>query len=158
MDSYISVIESIKHAAWFLNHQPNIEWLSPEDYEKNPQNLKEIKQYNGIIVPGGFGKRGIEGKISVIQYCREHQIPFLGLCLGMQLATIEFARHVCGLKEVNSTEFNPQTKEPVIDIMPETAPLLKKQKNGGYYAPRSLRLPISSRHSRRYYLRPRANF
>lgn len=130
MDSYISVIESIKHAAWFLNHQPNIEWLSPEDYEKNPQNLKEIKQYNGIIVPGGFGKRGIEGKISVIQYCREHQIPFLGLCLGMQLATIEFTRHVCGLKEANSTEFNPQTKEPVIDIMPEQRQLLKNKKMG----------------------------
>ena len=127
MDSYISVIEAIKHACWAFGKKPEIHWLSAENYEKNPQNLVELKKFQGIIVPGGFGKRGIEGKIKAIEYCRKKKIPFFGLCLGMQLATIEFARNVCGLKKANSTEFVKNTPFPVIDVMPEQKVLLKEK-------------------------------
>lgn len=130
MDSYISVIESIKHAAWSFNYKPEITWLSSEEYEKNSKNLKELDLYDGIIIPGGFGNRGIEGKILAIEYCRKNNIPFLGLCLGMQLATIEFARHMCGLKLATSTEFDPKTAQPIIDLMPEQKELLKTKKMG----------------------------
>ncbi len=131
-DSYISVIEAIKHAAWSLKRKPKIYWISAENYEGrlSSRRLKELKKYDGIIVPGGFGKRGVEGKIKAIAFCRENKLPFLGLCLGMQLATIEFARNVCGLRNANSTEFNPKTKYPVIDIIPEQKKLLKEKKYG----------------------------
>jgi len=131
MDSYISVIEAIKHAAYSLKRKPEIFWLSAERYEKNPQLIKELKNYNGIIVPGGFGKRGVEGKIKVISFCRKNKIPFLGLCLGMQLAVVEFARNVCGLKDANSTEFLPNSQHPVINIISEQKKLLKNKKYGG---------------------------
>jgi len=132
-DSYISVIEAIKHAAWSLNRKPKIHWISAEDYEGclSSRRLRGLKKYDGIIVPGGFGKRGVEGKIKAIGFCRENKLPFLGLCLGMQLATIEFARNVCGLKNANSTEFDPKTKYPVIDIIPEQKIFLKKKRYGG---------------------------
>jgi CTP synthase len=130
MDSYISVIEAVKHASYFLNKKPKIFWLSAEEFERNPVKLIELKNYNGIIVPGGFGNRGIEGKIKATQYCRENKIPFLGLCLGMQLAVIEFARNICGIKNASSTEFSKQ-KEPVIDVMPEQKALLKEKRYGG---------------------------
>jgi len=131
MDSYISIIEAIKHASFALKRKPEIFWLSAEKYEKNPKFLKELKDYDGIIVPGGFGKRGIEGKIKAIEFCRKNKIPYLGLCLGMQLAVVEFARNVCGLKNANSTEFNQKTKYPVIDVMPEQKVLLKEKRYGG---------------------------
>ena len=131
MDSYISVIEAIKHASWHYKRKPEIRWLSSEGYEKNPQSVKELKNYDGIIVPGGFGSRGIEGKIKAIEFCRKNKIPYLGLCLGMQLAVVEFARNVCGLKGANSTEFNPKTKYPVIDVMPEQKALIREKKYGG---------------------------
>lgn len=130
MDSYISVIEAIKHAAWSQNRHPEIHWLSAQKFEKDPKALKELKDYDGIIVPGGFGTRGIEGKIKVIEYLRKNKIPFLGLCLGMQLATIEFARNVCGLKKATSTEFQPNSTQPVIDFMPEQKELIKHKKYG----------------------------
>lgn len=130
-DSYISIIEAIKHASWFLKRKPKIFWLSAEKYEKNPKLLKELKNYDGIIVPGGFGRRGIEGKIKVIEFCRKNKIPYLGLCLGMQLAVVEFARNVCGLKKANSTEFCKNSPYPVIDVMPEQKILLKEKKYGG---------------------------
>jgi len=130
MDSYISVIEAIKHAAWSQNRHPEIHWLSAQKFEKDPKTLKELKDYDGIIVPGGFGTRGIEGKIKVIEYLRKNKIPFLGLCLGMQLATIEFARNVCGLKKATSTEFQSNSTQPVIDFMPEQKELIKKKKYG----------------------------
>ncbi len=130
IDSYISVIESVKHAAWFFDRKPEIIWLSAENYEKDAKNLAELNQYAGIIIPGGFGNRGTEGKIMAIEYCRENKIPFLGLCLGMQLATIEFARNVCGLKSATSTEFDQKTKEPVIDLMPEQKEIIKTKKMG----------------------------
>lgn len=131
MDSYISIIEAIKHASWFFKRKPEIHWLSAEKYEREPTMVKELKKFDGIIVPGGFGNRGIEGKIKVIEFCRKNKIPFLGLCLGMQLAVIEFARNVCGLKGANSTEFNLSCKYPVIDVMPEQKNLLKEKKYGG---------------------------
>ena len=130
MDSYISVIESIKHAAWFFNLKPEISWIEADKYEKNQKTLEELKEYNGIIVPGGFGNRGVEGKIKAIEFCRKNKIPYLGLCLGMQLAVIEFARNVCGLKGANSTEFRPECN-PVIDVMPEQKALLKERRYGG---------------------------
>lgn len=131
MDSYISVIEAIKHACWYFKRKPAIEWLDAEEYEKNPKKVRELKDFSGIIVPGGFGGRGIEGKIKAIEFCRKNKIPYLGLCLGMQLAVVEFARNVCRLKKANSTEFDPKTPYPVIDLMPEQKVLLKEKKYGG---------------------------
>lgn len=118
-DSYISVIESIRHAATALGRRPEITWLNSEAYEKDRRALKELDQYQGIVVPGGFGSRGVEGKIRVIQYAREKKIPYFGLCYGMQLAAVEFSRNICGLKDAHTTEINPKTKHPVIHLMPE---------------------------------------
>ncbi len=130
IDSYISVIEAVKHAAWSLNRQPEIIWFSAEEYEKNPRVLNELKNFAGVIVPGGFGNRGSEGKIKTIGFCRQNKIPYLGLCLGMQLAVVEFSRNVLGLKDANSTEFAPAAKYKVIDVMPEQKALLKEKKYG----------------------------
>jgi len=131
MDSYISVIEAVKQANFFHKRKPEIHWLSAEKYEKNPQSVKELKKYDGIIIPGGFGSRGVEGKIKAIEFCRKEKIPYLGLCLGMQLAVVEFARNVCGLKRAHSAEFAPNCPQPVIDILPEQKALLKEKKYGG---------------------------
>ncbi|HNZ84017.1 MAG TPA: CTP synthase [Candidatus Pacearchaeota archaeon] len=131
LDSYISVIEAVKHAAWANNRNPSIQWLNAESYEEDPKNLKELDNFDAIIVPGGFGLRGIEGKIRAIEYCRKKKIPLLGLCLGMQLMTVEFSRNVCGLKDANSTEMNQKTPHPVIHIMQEQAENLKKKNMGG---------------------------
>ncbi|MFA5248946.1 MAG: CTP synthase [Candidatus Paceibacterota bacterium] len=130
-DSYISVIESIKHACWYHKRKPEITWLSAENYENDPKALEELRNYDGIIVPGGFGNRGVEGKIKAIQFLRENNIPFFGLCLGMQLATIEFARNVCSIKEATSTEFIKDAKDPVIDVMSEQKDLISEKKYGG---------------------------
>ena len=115
-DSYLSVIESLKHGGFANNTKVNIELV---DCEKITSNTVEkiLKKYNGIIVPGGFGNRGIEGKIETIRYARENNIPFLGICLGMQMAVVEFSRNVLGLKDANSEEFDKETKNPVIHIM-----------------------------------------
>lgn len=118
-DSYVSVLEAVKHAAYALNREPVIEWIDAEKFEKSKAALKELSKYDGLIVPGGFGARGVEGKIAAIQYAREKKIPFFGLCYGMQLAVVEFARHVVGLKNAQTTEIDPKTSNPVIDIMPE---------------------------------------
>jgi len=131
MDSYISVIESIKHAAFSQNRKAEISWVSSQDFEKNPALLKELDKYDGVIVPGGFGNRGIEGKIKAIEYCRKNKIPFLGLCLGLQLSVIEFARNVAGVKDATSREFDRNAKNPVIDVMEEQKILLKEKKYGG---------------------------
>ena len=117
-DAYISVTESLKHAGYKYNTKININWVDSESLEDSKVNLKEVfKNSKGILVPGGFGSRGIEGKIKAIKYARENNIPFLGICLGMQLAVIEFARNVCDIKEASSTEFDPTCKEPIIDLM-----------------------------------------
>ncbi len=130
-DSYISVIEAIKHACWRLGYKENITWLSSEKYEKNKALTKELSSYDGVIIPGGFGARGAEGKIAAIKYCREKKIPFFGLCFGMQLAVIEYARNVCGLRGASSTEISKDSKYPVIDIMSSQKELLKKKNYGG---------------------------
>jgi CTP synthase len=130
-DSYISVLEAIKAAAWSRGAHADIQWLGAEDYEKDPARLKELSKYDGILVPGGFGSRGIEGLIKVIRYCREKKIPYFGLCYGMQLASIEFARNVAGLEGANTTEVDPETPYPVIHIMPEQAEIVRKKVFGG---------------------------
>ena len=116
-DSYISVIEAIKHGAAATKRKPIIEWIESERFERDPSAVKQLMKYDGIIVPGGFGSRGVEGKIAAIKYIREHKIPYLGLCYGMQLATIEFARHKAGLRGAHTTEIDSATPHPVIDIM-----------------------------------------
>ncbi len=131
MDSYISVIESIKHAATAQNRKAEITWLSAEEFEKDTKHLKTLSDYDGIIVPGGFGSRGVEGKIKVIEYCRKNNIPFLGLCLGLQLSVIEFARNVAGIADATSREFNKNPKNPVIDVMEEQKGLLEEKRYGG---------------------------
>lgn len=130
-DSYISVIEAVKHACWTQNLKPKLVWLTSEQYEKDKTKLKELKKYDGIIIPGGFGSRGIEGKIAVAGFCRENKIPYFGLCYGMQIATIEFARNVCGLKGANSEEIDPKTSAPIIHIMPDQLKKLKDRDYGG---------------------------
>jgi len=129
-DAYISVIEAIKHAAFFHKRKPEIDWINAESFEKDAKAVKILKEYDGIIVPGGFGSRGTEGKIKVIEFCRKNKIPYLGLCYGMQLAVIEFARHVCGLKAAHTTEIDKETKYPVIDIMPEQKKILEDKNYG----------------------------
>lgn len=118
-DAYISVIEAIKHAAYKLKVKPEISWINSEVFEKEPEKLEELRNFDGVIIPGGFGARGIEGKIKAVQFVRENNIPFLGLCYGMQMAVIEYARNVLGLTDAHTTEVNRNTKNPVIDIMPE---------------------------------------
>ena len=99
--------------------KPEIEWINSELFEKEPEKIGTLKDFDGIIIPGGFGSRGIEGKIKAIQYLRENKIPFFGLCYGMQLAVIELARNILKLKDAHTTEINRNTKNPVIDILPE---------------------------------------
>ena len=128
-DSYISVIESVKHAAAALGRAPEIVWLASEQFEKEPKSLSQLSGYDGVIVPGGFGSRGIEGKIAAIRYCREKKIPYFGLCYGMQLMVAEFARSA-GMKDANTTEIDPKTAHPVIDVMPEQKKNLKERHYG----------------------------
>lgn len=130
-DSYLSVIEAIKHAAWETGAKPELTWLNAEQYEKDPSSVKELRSYGGVIVPGGYGSRGIEGKIAAIRFCREQKIPYFGLCYGMQLACIEFGRHVVGLQEAHTTEIKPQTAHPVIHTMEEQVDLIKQKRYGG---------------------------
>ena len=117
-DAYISVTEALHHGGIANDAQVKIHWVNAENIEDPEVDLDEVfVGCKGVLVPGGFGDRGIEGKIRAIQYAREHKLPFLGLCLGMQCAVIEFARHVCGMTDAHSTEFNPETDHPVIDLM-----------------------------------------
>ena len=119
-DAYISITESLRHAAVASEAELEIKWVNAEEIEAESVDMDKVMEgVNGILVPGGFGNRGIEGKIKAIQYAREHKIPFFGICLGMQCAVIEFARHVCGMADANSSEFAPETTHPVIDLMPE---------------------------------------
>jgi len=130
-DSYISIIESVKIACWHQNLSPEFVWLNSEEFEKDKKSLEKLKEYGGIIVPGGFGSRGIEGKISAAQFCRENKIPYFGLCYGMQIATIEFARNVANLKGAHTEEINPKTSHPVIHIMDEQKEKMKNKEYGG---------------------------
>lgn len=124
-DSYISVIESLYHAGFANNVKVHIDLIDAEKI--NSENAKDVlKKYDGIVVPGGFGNRGIEGKIETIKYARENKVPFLGICLGMQMAVVEFARNVLHIKDANSAEFDAKTKNPVIHIMEEQKKVNKK--------------------------------
>lgn len=119
-DAYLSVAESLYHAGYAFDTKVNISWIDSEELEKEGTDMKEVfKDVDGIVVPGGFGSRGTEGKIAAIEYARKSGLPFLGLCLGMQCAVIEFARHVCGMEDANSSEFAPETNHAVIDLMPD---------------------------------------
>jgi len=129
-DSYISVIEAVKHAAWNNNVKPHIEWIDSKIFEKHPRKLVNLDKMDGIIVPGGFGSSGIEGKIATIKYAREHNIPYLGLCLGMQLAVVEYARNICGLRDANTIEVDKNTTNPVIDFIPEQVKLVRESRYG----------------------------
>lgn len=129
-DAYISVIEAIKHAAYSNGVRPVIDWVDSGRLENGSKNLETLKKYDGIIVPGGFGSRGIEGKLKTIEYARLNKIPYLGLCYGMQLMVIEYARNVLGIKNSNTAEIAPNGKNLVIDLMPEQKKKLKNHEYG----------------------------
>ncbi len=169
-DAYISVIEAIRHAAYAVNRRPALTWINAVDFEKDPSRVAELSQYDGVIVPGGFGSRGIEGIIAAIKYAREHKIPYLGLCYGMQLAVIEFARHVLGWKDASTREVHPESSHLVIDIMESQKGTLEGGKYGGtmrlgaypaYIAKDTLARAaygsehVSERHRHRYEVNPK---
>jgi CTP synthase len=129
VDSYVSVVEAIRHASWFLGVTPKLTWIDTDEIEEKGTEI--LKQFNGIIVPQGWGKRGTEGKIKVAQYARENKIPYLGLCFGMQMATIEFARNVLNMKDANTEEADPETKYRVIHVMEDQQKYLDKHQYGG---------------------------
>ncbi len=117
-DAYISVVESLKHAGYKHNSKITIDWIQSEDVTE--ENVNDyLKDADGILVPGGFGDRGVEGKITAIKYARENKVPFFGICLGMQLAAVEFARNVCGLTGAHSSELDPNTPYPIINLLPD---------------------------------------
>jgi CTP synthase len=117
-DAYLSVIEALRHAAIATGSELNLRWINSEALDSEG-GLSQLDGIHGLVVPGGFGIRGVDGKIAAIQYARERQIPFLGLCLGMQCAVIEWAQHVAGLVAAHSAEFAPETPHPVINLLPE---------------------------------------
>jgi CTP synthase len=163
-DSYASIIEALNHCSSNLNCNVSFKFIDTSNEEKVVEQLEGV---HGIIVPGGFGSRGAEGKIKAINYARENNVPFLGLCFGMQLAVMEFARNVCGIEDANSTEINLQTKNPVIDILPEqkdiedkggtmrlgayTADVIKGSKVFDLYKSSK----VSERHRHRYEVNPK---
>jgi len=169
-DTYISVIESINHAAWALGFKPNILWLDSEKYENDKKKLSELDNIDGIIVPGGFGKRGTEGMILAADYARIKQIPYFGLCFGMQILTISYARNVLGFRDANSAEMDPDTEYPVIATMADQVEKIKNKNYGatmrlGAY-PANLKKgsvaetaygvsKISERHRHRYEVNPK---
>ncbi len=126
-DSYVSIEQALSHASGMLGCDVDIKWIETTDIERGRISAKEaLKGVDGIIVPGGFGSRGTEGKMKCISYAREKRIPFLGLCFGFQLASVEFARHACGLRMANSTEIDPKTPHPVIDLLPSQRKVYRK--------------------------------
>ena len=125
-DSYISIVESLKHGGIANGVEIEFKWVNAEKLEEEENLEPSFREAQGILVPGGFGSRGVEGKIKAIRYARENKIPFFGLCLGMQTAVIEFARNVCKMKGANSSEFDPDTKYPVIDLIPEQKGISEK--------------------------------
>ncbi|MBI4268435.1 CTP synthase [Candidatus Uhrbacteria bacterium] len=130
-DVYISIIESLKHAAGSLNKKIELEWLDALDFEKDPARVSNLEAYDGILVPGGFGSRAIEGKLNAIRFVREKKIPYFGICYGMQLALVEFARTVMKLDRAHTAEVDHKTPHPVVDLMPEQIKNLKDQNYGG---------------------------
>ncbi len=129
-DSYISIKEALVHAGSKLNTKIDIEWVSAKKIEEE-SSTSSLKKFDGILVPGGFGNNGIEGKIKAIEFARKNNIPYLGLCYGMQLALIEIARNVCHFKNANTTEIYPNCDHKIIDFMPVQKELIKKHQYGG---------------------------
>ena len=133
-DAYVSVLEAIKYSSYLLGKKAVIHTVNSRDYEgelKHKANFKALDKFDGIIVPGGFGESGIEGKLNVIKYARENKIPYFGLCYGMQLMVIEYAKNVLGLKDVNTAEINPESEHLVIDIMEDQKKKLDDYNYGG---------------------------
>ncbi len=129
-DAYLSVIEALKFSGAAIGAKPKIDWINAKEFQ-NGEGVEKLAQYDGIIVPGGFGETGIEGKIHAIKFARENKIPYFGLCYGMQLAVIEVARHVLGIKEAHTVEINPTTAHPIVDVMPEQKDLIAEGNYGG---------------------------
>ena len=165
-DAYLSILESLNHACVHQGVTPRLKWVDAE--KVNEGNVKRyLSRVDGVLVPYGFGERGVEGKILAAKFARENNVPYLGLCLGLQIAVIEFARNVCGLKDAHSTEFVPDTPHPVIDFLPTQRHILEKggtMRLGAYpcdLAPRSLarkiygKTRISERHRHRYEVNPK---
>lgn len=130
-DAYLSVIEAIKFSAFHLGVKPEIHWLNAKEYQKDPARVKELENYDGILVPGGFGESGIEGKINAIRFAREKKIPYFGLCYGMQLLVVEYARNVAGLPGAHTTEIDPKAKHPIVMVLPEQVEKLRRKDYGG---------------------------
>jgi CTP synthase len=130
-DSYLSVIEAIKYSSYSLGAKPILTWISSMDYEKDPKRIKELSKYDGVIVPGGFGSRGIEGILMAVEYTRKNKIPYFGLCYGMQMMVIEYARNILKLKDANTREVNPNAHDIVIDVMEDQKEKIEKRKLGG---------------------------
>lgn len=130
-DSYISVIEALKFSSYALGVKPVIEFIHAKKFEKDTKALQALKEYDGILVPGGFGETGIEGKLRVIEYARTHGIPYFGLCYGMQLAVVEYARNVLKLKGANTVEIDARSPHPIIDIMPDQKEKIAQGDYGG---------------------------
>jgi CTP synthase len=124
-DCYVSVNDALKDAGAAAGAKVNLEWIETDDFEKQPERVRLLSRFDGVLVPGGFGVRGAEGKILAIEYSRSHNIPFLGICYGFQLAVVEYARHI-GIRDAASSELNPTSKNPVIDLMPEQNGVLEK--------------------------------
>ncbi|MBP6881502.1 MAG: CTP synthase [Candidatus Pacebacteria bacterium] len=129
-DVYISVLEAIKFSAYKLNLKPEISYLSSQNFT-DKKNLKELNKYDGILVPGGFGSTGIEGKLNVIEYVRKQGIPYFGICYGMQLMVVEFARHVLKFKDASTEEIDPSSKHLVVGVMPEQREKIARKEMGG---------------------------
>ncbi len=130
-DSYLSICHALKHAGAYHDVATEIVWIDAKTFEKDPKKVDQLAQYQGIVVPGGFGPTGVEGKILAIEYARKHNVPFLGLCYGMQLAAVEYARNVCGLKDAHTTEVCQDTPHPIIDVLPMQKQLLEDHQYGG---------------------------
>ncbi len=130
-DSYLSIIEALKYSAIHLGKKAKLVWLNASDFESKGAPLAELIGFDGILVPGGFGSRGVEGKLNVIRFAREHKIPYFGICYGMQLAVIEYARNVLGLKDATTREIDPKSKHLVIDIMEGQKENMEKGNMGG---------------------------
>jgi CTP synthase len=130
-DSYLSVIEALKYSGYKMGAKPELVWINSKKYDDDPKLVKELAKFDGVVVPGGFGTSGIEGKIAAIKFCREQKIPYFGLCYGMQLLTIEYARHVAGLKGAQTAEIDPAAPHVVIDVMPDQKEKIARGDYGG---------------------------
>lgn len=174
-DVYISVLEAIKYSAYALHLTPEIHYVSASSFENNPRGLKKLNEFDGILVPGGFGATGIPGLLAVIKYAREKKIPYFGICYGMQLLVIEFARTVLKYKDAHTAEIDPSSKHIVVDVMPDQKEKIARGEMGGSmrlgeypavlkkgslvarsygFASKSTKLEISERHRHRYEVNP----